>query len=99
MRRIDSPVHNPRRALVIVLVVLAVVVAGGIALIRLTAADHYTRAEYVADCSRHGTSARSCDCEYDALVQAFGRKEMDATEHATADERRRAPAIAIAYVC
>jgi hypothetical protein len=99
MRRIESPVHNPRRAIVIVVLALAVVVAGGIAAMRLTRPDHYTRAEYVADCARKGGNVRSCGCEYQALLEAFGRKEMDATEHATAEERRAAPAVAIAYFC
>ena len=99
MRRIDSPLHSPRRAPLIVLVALAAVGAGGIAVMRLTTPDRYTRAECVADCARTGESARSCSCDYDALIKTFGRTSMDATEHATAEERRRAPAIAIVSFC
>ena len=93
MRRIDTPVHNPRRALGLVLVALTVVVAAGIAVMRLAAADHYTRAEYVADCTRQGTAVRSCGCRYDALLGRLGRRQVDAMEHPS----RGARAAAIAF--
>ena len=98
MRGIDPPLTTARRALLLV-AAIAVVVAGGVVAVRVTRPDHYTRAEYVADCTREGSDARSCGCDYDALLKLFGRRRMDASEHATAEERRRAPAIAVVSFC
>ena len=93
MRGIIRPLHTARRTLLLV-AAIAAAVAGGVLAVRLTRPDHYTRAEYVADCTRSASAARSCGCEYDALLKLDGRRQVDAMEHATAAERRAAPAVA-----